>query len=265
MKKVLLLLVVAISVCLVVGEAVTDSNKSKGSDKEHGNSDNAQTNDSENGSGQAKSHSGKGGLNNVLGNSSCLSGTPSERAQCRKERREEIKNTFTNCTSSGMNVTDCVQERKRETWQARTDVLEYACQQNSTWACRQLVNTFKECHNETPGPDRAECARNKLRLGKVVSQLVRECGNDTNVSNCIINVSESVYAYVVFKIQDLADRAEGLITLGVNESIVNEFVAFAEDSITAFDEAVTLEEKKQILLDVRHAWQELIREAKASL
>lgn len=275
MKKTLLLLVVAISVSLMVSVmAVKPDGVGNPGNGRQDDSGNDSIDDSWNGNSGKSGEKGKSGIKEVLSNESCSSETGSERAQCRNERREELQESFRNCTSEA-NVSECVQERKRERWEARIETMEEACSQNDTSACRRAVNTFKECHDETPGLDRAACARDKLRLGKAVSQLLGECrnqtgngteaGNTVRVRACIQNVTESVYTYVALKIQDLADRAEGLIALGVNETAVNEFVAFAEESITAFGEASTLEEKKQIVLDVRHAWQGLIQEANASL
>jgi hypothetical protein len=64
---------------------------------------------------------------------------------------------------------------------------------------------------------------------------------------------------------DLADRAEGLIAVGVSQSVVDGFVAFAQESVLAFNEASTIEEMKSIVLDVKKAWISLLAEAKKSI
>lgn len=264
MKKELVLLVVAISACLIFGVLADPPEQAKNKDK----SVSAETDDDDSTDSDVKSKgkSNKQKLKEVVENSTCTSGTAQERAQCRKERRNEVQKAI-DCSESNMSQKDCLMERKTNRWEIRMETMQEECSQNMTSACRHMINAVKECKNETPGLDRAECARDKLRLGKIVSQLVKGCQDDnqTNQSSCVQNITDRVYAYATIKLQDLADRAEMLIDAGVDESIVNEFVALVEEAIIAFGESQSLEEKKAIILEVRHAWLGLIQDAKSSI
>lgn len=255
-----MLLVAAILVLLIVSALAEGQGKGQGKDK----SLQAQEKGKARGLQVKENKTVREKLKGIAEELNCSSGTVDEKGRCRAERQKEIRQMIGNCT----NDTNCVVEARRERWQRRLEELAQRCSENDTSACRRQLNTVKECLNETPGPDRAECARNKLRLGKIVSQLVRECRNDTNQtnqSNCIENVQESVYVYATIKLQDLADRAEMLIGMGVNVSIVDDFVALIEESIIAFGESETIAEKKDVILGVRHAWLGLIQEAKNQL
>jgi hypothetical protein len=249
MKKALVLLVVAISVLLVVSALAEGQGMGQGNPGKIG----------------AAIKEWREKIKDVVQQHNCSSETGLERVQCRKERREEIRREIRNCTNVNQTVRECIRERREGRWQNRLETLEQKCEENVTSACRRRLNAVKECINETPGLARAECARNKLRLGKVVSVLVRECRNETNKTSCIQDVKERVYEYVEIKLQDLADRAENLIGLGVDESIVNGFVAYVEDSIVAFNEAGTIPEKKEVIQGVRQAWRELIQVAKNAI
>jgi hypothetical protein len=192
----------------------------------------------------------------------CTSTSNDTRANCRNERQNQIMADL-GCDSNSTKQ-DCLSERKEARWQNRIMELNQSCSSNDSSGCRKLLNTVKECKDETPGPERAECARNKLRLGNVSSQMA-QCQGQSNSSACVGNLTQSVYEYASIKMLDLADRAEGLIAVGVSQSVVDGFVAFAQESVLAFNEASTIEEMKSIVLDVKKAWISLLAEAKKSI
>jgi len=272
MKKrtTILLFVVAISVLLVFGAVAEAQGQGQGQDKDKDKDNPGKAKGKDRGVEILNGETPKQKIKNVAEEIDCSTATGRDKAECRKQRREEIKNMIGNCTGDdNQTKKDCMVEGKRERWERRLGDLEDQCAQNVSSACRRRLNAVKECMDLAPGADRAACARDKLRLGKVVSQLVRECKggdgnqtNQTNQSNCIQDVQSRVYEYATIKFQDLADRAADLIDLGVDVSLVDEFVAFIEESIIAFGEASSITEKKAIVLEVRHEWLTLIQEAK---
>lgn len=248
MKKALILLVVTISILLIAGAVAESQGQGKakrGLQARHGKTIKAQ-------------------LKNVTREFNCSAENQTRRGLCREKRQRKIKEMVGNCTEDNQTIKECIVEAKRERWERRVEGLKDKCAGNDTSACRRRLNAVKECLDRPSGPDRAECARNKLNLGRVVSQL-KGCRNQTNQTECIQDLKDKVYEYATVKLQDLADRAENLLELGVNASIVDDFVAFVEDSIIAFEEAETVPEKKDVILGVRKAWLTLIQEAKKAI
>ncbi len=131
--------------------------------------------------------------------------------------------------------------------------------------CIALYRSYQPCWNVTAGEGRFSCARNVLKLGPVLSEEVKTCQGKTGQEQvaCKEAVKEKVFLMIKFRLYDLEERAEELAEEGkadIND--VADFVALVEQRKQAFDNAKTKEERREIILDVRAAWQEFIKKVK---
>ena len=133
--------------------------------------------------------------------------------------------------------------------------------------CVNRYKSYQPCWSVKAGEERFNCARNILKLGRVISEEVKNCRNKTGSeqSACKNETKEKVFAIIKFRFYDLEERAEKLAEKGVSLQTVADFENTIEAKKQAFNQAQTFEERKQIILDVRQAWQEFVSKARAEL
>lgn len=130
--------------------------------------------------------------------------------------------------------------------------------------CIDLYKSFQPCWSSPQGEQRFLCARNVLKLGPVISDEVKTCQGKTGADQvaCKAQVKERVLYMIAFRFYDLETRAEELGNRGVDLNAIADFETTIEVKKQALDKASTNAERKQIIFDVRAAWQEFVNKVK---
>jgi hypothetical protein len=130
--------------------------------------------------------------------------------------------------------------------------------------CIGLYKSFQPCWNTRQGEDRFSCARNVLKLGPLISEEVKTCQGKKGQEQvaCKTALKEKVLYMIAFRFYDLETRAEELGNRGADLNAIADFETTIELKKQAFDNASTNTERRQIILDVRKAWQEFINKVK---
>lgn len=130
--------------------------------------------------------------------------------------------------------------------------------------CIELYRSFQPCWSVKEGKERFACARNVLKLGPVISDEVKTCQEKGGVdqASCKSALREKVLYMIAFRFYDLETRAEELGNRGADLKAVADFETIVELKKQEFDKAQTNSERRQIILDVRKAWQEFINKVK---
>lgn len=129
--------------------------------------------------------------------------------------------------------------------------------------CIKLYKSFQQCWNVKEREERFSCARNILKLGPVISNEVKTCQGKTAPSKFIAKIRLKKILYMIaFRFYDLETRAEKLGNRGADLKAITDFETIVELKKQEFDKAKTNAERRQIILDVRKAWQEFINKVK---
>ena len=127
--------------------------------------------------------------------------------------------------------------------------------------CVDRYRSFAPCWNIPEGEERFACASKMLNLGASVADALRACGSG-NQTNCFADVREKTYYMIKFRFYDLEQRAEALALRGADLQAVAGFETTVELKKQAFDNAKSDDERRQVILDIRAAWQNFITAVK---
>lgn len=135
---------------------------------------------------------------------------------------------------------------------------------NEQKSCTNLYKSFNQCWSVKEGEQRFSCARNVLKLGPVISDEVKTCRGKKGADQvaCKNQLKEKVLYMIAFRFYDLETRAEELGNRGADLNAIADFETIIELKKQAFDKASTNAERKQIILDVRSAWQDFVNKVK---
>ncbi len=125
-------------------------------------------------------------------------------------------------------------------------------------ACIAQYKAFGPCWAKPVGEERFSCARGALALGPDVAAAATQCGGD---QTCIAALRDKVYALVRFRFYDLEERAEDTYYHGITIDQIASFVVTVEQKKIDFTNATSAAERRQIILDVRDAWQTFVAQA----
>ncbi len=128
-------------------------------------------------------------------------------------------------------------------------------------ACLETYEAVQECWDFPNGEARINCAKRVLKLGDILTEKANCNALDAGKrENCNLELKKKGYDLIKFRLYNLEQEAEKLINEGkLNETEVTNFVVKMEQSKVAFNLAQTKEEKRQILLQARQSWIELMR------
>ena len=157
-------------------------------------------------------------------------------------------------------VGECVAQMRTRNREIMTEKLMIKCQglAKGQEKCEAHVEALGECWGTPPGLPRAECAKTRLGIGNR-SRVREEVANCTD-EECMAQVKEKVYAYVTFRFQGLAERAQGFLQRGADEEAVGRFLEDLDGLVDEFTGAETLQEKKQVLSRIRQRWSDFAEE-----
>ncbi len=123
--------------------------------------------------------------------------------------------------------------------------------------CVTTYQTVQQCFTLENDVARVSCAKKNLVLSRVADEKIK-CANN---STCTEELKVKVFDLVKFRIYNLEYKAQELREKGVDESLVLDFITSAEEKKVEFNNAQTLEEKKQVVRDVIQLWTEFIKKA----
>lgn len=130
--------------------------------------------------------------------------------------------------------------------------------------CIERYRSFQSCWNVEEGEKRFSCARNILRIGPPISEEVKLCRGKTGADQavCKEGVKEKILYMILFRFYDLESRAEELGNRGADLEALADFETVVELKKQEFEQAADNKERRQIILDVRLAWQSFINRVK---
>ncbi len=166
-----------------------------------------------------------------------------DRVKCRLSLREEEKNEYENFFP--------------EECKARTDPGEQE-------SCLKVYQAVQECWDFPNGPSRISCVKKQLILGDIFTEKANCNALDAGKrENCNKELREKAYALIKFRLYNLEEEAEKLMEAGkLTEEEVAAFVVQMEKSKLSFNAAKAKEERRQIILQARKYWIELVRKVK---
>lgn len=130
--------------------------------------------------------------------------------------------------------------------------------------CINIYKAFQPCWYKPQGQERFTCAQNALKLGSSISEQVEACQGKTGneQAECKHEVQDKILYIISFRFYDLETRAEALAERGANLEVIADFDTVVELKKQEIYKAQTNAERRQIILDVRKAWQEFVNKVK---
>lgn len=130
-------------------------------------------------------------------------------------------------------------------------------------ACIERYKSLWPCWEESVGPKRISCVKEKLDLPEVIVTPADYCKTSTD-AECVTNYRKNVYHLITFRFYDAEERVEewheeGLLSL---EDTV-EFIAFIAESKVAFNESETKAERREIIEKVMTEWDSIVTKVKS--
>lgn len=130
-------------------------------------------------------------------------------------------------------------------------------------SCIQRYKSVQQCWQQPIGPSRISCVKRQFNLGDIKSEKATcLASNPDNKDTCLLELEDKVYSLVKFRIYDLEERAEELLERGANEDVVVTLVTDLEGKKLEFNEAGTIEDKKNVIREVKTIWREFILKVK---
>ncbi|MBI4065892.1 hypothetical protein HY412_01735 [Candidatus Kaiserbacteria bacterium] len=130
--------------------------------------------------------------------------------------------------------------------------------------CVTLYKAYTPCWSISAGEERFACARNVLGLKASVAEALAACTGAQALA-CKKDTKEKVLYMIKFRMYDLNQRAEELANRGADLNAVADLETTIEGKKQEFDMATTTQELRQIILDVRAAWQKFVTLVKSEV
>lgn len=127
--------------------------------------------------------------------------------------------------------------------------------------CIARYKSVQTCWKFPVGKDRVSCVKRAIRL-ETIQEEKEKCDalRGENKSVCAREIKNKVYSLIKWRFYDLGERAEDFMMRGlVDKSSVIDFIVKTEKNKVKFNEADSKEERKNIILDVRLGWRELVK------
>ncbi len=159
-----------------------------------------------------------------------------DRVQCRLGLREDQKDEYENFYPEECRV--------------RSDVDD----------CLKTYKSVQPCWKMANGAERIACVRGALELGSFADEK-KKCAKfmGENRDLCMDRWKQRGYALVKFRLYNLEENAEELMEKGyLSQEEVGDFVVKMEEKKQKFNLVGSTKGRKQILLDARQDWRELM-------
>ena len=140
-----------------------------------------------------------------------------------------------------------------------------AANNSSAQSCLELYDSVQSCRKLEGDSARFACVRGKLGMNGTVNESLRACKSSGNPVACIATLRASVLSLAKFKLYNLEERAEYLISEGLDRETVEAFVEKMEQYKLDFNAAATIKEKQQILKNALSEWRKFKQYAVSQL
>jgi len=133
--------------------------------------------------------------------------------------------------------------------------------------CIERYNSVQECWQFPIGNARISCVKRVMNLGTLLEEK-KACGELTGKekSVCVRELKNKVYNLIKWKFYDLEERAEDFMIRGlIDKGSVVDFIVKTEENKVKFNEANSKEGRKNIVLDVRIAWNDIVKKVKENI
>ena len=125
--------------------------------------------------------------------------------------------------------------------------------------CVQLYRSVQNCWELPNSVARISCLQGKVGITNVREQK-SGCGED---QTCLQKLREDVYTLIKLRLYNLEEEAEEWMEDGkLTSEEVADFVVRMEESKLAFNQAQNKQERKQVIMQARQYWLELVRKVK---
>ena len=133
--------------------------------------------------------------------------------------------------------------------------------------CIARYKSVQTCWKFPVGEDRVSCVKRTIRLGNLQEEK-EKCNKliGESKSVCAREIKNKNYDLIKWRFYDLEERAEDFMMRGLadKESVVD-FIVKTEENKVKFNEADSKEERKNIILDVRNDWKDLVRKIRENV
>ncbi len=127
--------------------------------------------------------------------------------------------------------------------------------------CFELYDKVQPCRNLSTNDDKFSCVRQKIgKTGNITSES-RGCQASQNPTACMAVAKENAHYMAKFRIYNLENEAEKLVSRGVSEETVADFIVELEQRKAEFNSATTKEGKQEALKGAQADWQEFKKKA----
>ena len=127
--------------------------------------------------------------------------------------------------------------------------------------CIARYKSVQTCWKFPVGAERVSCVKRAIRL-ETIQEEKEKCNALTgeNKSVCVREIKNKNYDLIKWRFYDLEERSEDFMMRGLadKESVID-FIVKTEGNKIKFNEAGSKEERKNIILDVRDDWKELVK------
>jgi len=133
--------------------------------------------------------------------------------------------------------------------------------------CIARYKSVQTCWKFPVGAERVSCVKRAIRL-EAIQEEKEKCNKliGEKKSVCVREIKNRVYNLIKWRFYDLEERAEDFMTRGLaDKEFVIDFIVKTEENKVKFNEADSEEERKNIILDVRTDWKELVKEIRENV
>ena len=137
---------------------------------------------------------------------------------------------------------------------------------NNKEKCRKDYVAANSCWSVKSDRDRSNCFRNHLKFQTIQLER-RECLKlePRQKDECFQELHDKVFSLIKFRFYNLEQKAEYFMQEGADQNTVSEFVTNIERKKQEFNSAKTIQEKKEIIKQVKDLWNKFINEIKPQL
>ncbi len=132
-------------------------------------------------------------------------------------------------------------------------------------SCVKRYISFRKCFTKDKDDNRKiTCAKSVLNLGDLQSEIAK-CNSKSQKekASCTEQLTANIDSLIKFRFYSLEEEAEELMEENMaSKGIVINFVADLESKKQEYNEAKTISQKKQIVLDVKKEWANFIKNIK---
>lgn len=134
--------------------------------------------------------------------------------------------------------------------------------------CLFAYDSTARCFHQSSDALRDACAKRALGIGELpLGEQVRRCRqlDDNQSAACLAELRSGWYWLIKFRMYNLEYKAQELIEKGVLEDTAVDFIVRMEQLKLAFNNGVTPEAKREVLLTASEAWNQFRLKAQQEL